>query len=334
MARKKKIDNKKPKRILQFYHNTLGLEHDVHLLTAAFSEKPADLFNFKWDLHLRFHDMPPQDDFKDADIIIYYEHMMMANPNIDCKDQWLVVNPDFFDRADEDNIGRLKGMIHKSEASFNMFKEKFINLKHYYMGWTSQDPYRDYAKKDYNKCLMVVGQAYRRQLDLIISCLLTNKEFPETTITMYDPRNVIKLPDTKLFHHNIIVRNLSSDEMRKLQNECGIHICLGTSESFGHYIHEAQACKAVPIIMDGAPMNEFVGGDNGFLVKPVDKKTHGFYSDYIASRDTFYDAFELLQEMSIEDRKKVGEKSRKVYLERRKKYEETSQKWVMDILNG
>jgi hypothetical protein len=70
-----------------------------------------------------------------------------------------------------------------------------------------------------------------------------------------------------------------------LQDRCGVHVCPSEMEGFGHYIAEPLARGAVVITTDGAPMNELVTADRGFLVAPSDKKPYMLGHRYCVSHE-------------------------------------------------
>lgn len=332
------------KKIIQLYPNTEGLFNDRTIFTEMIKDKAA-VYNFSWGFHARTWPLGSNEDTRNSDLVISYEHLTEYPLEGDHGDQWLVVNPDYFDEIDQKNVKRLTGMLHKSRYSYSLFKQTHKNIKHVYLGWTSDDVYKDYIKKDYNKAYVQIGAALRRQPDLISKILTTNPEFPATTITQYDQREIISFPFPAKFRapkgkniHQIIIAKLEFDAVKNLMNENGIHLCLGEAEGFGHYINEGRSSKAVIVAMDAPPMNELINKDNGILVKPAqsinpeDIDQLGVFPLSRASEDTFYNAFDRLENMSIKDREEVGEQARCDFLKGREEFYKNTEAFLDKVL--
>lgn len=58
------------------------------------------------------------------------------------------------------------------------------------------------------------------------------------------------------------------EDVRRLQNSHGIHVCVSEREGFGHYINEARAVGALVVTTNHPPMNELITEETGVLVQP------------------------------------------------------------------
>lgn len=332
------------KKVIQLFPDTQGLLNDCTIIANIIRDKAA-VFNCKWGFHMRGLPFSDHEDTKDSDLVISYEHLTEYPLEGNHGDQWLMVNPDYFDDIDGKHAKRLTGMLHKSKYSYSLFKQTHKNIKHVYLGWTSDDAYKDNIKKDYNKVYAQFGAALRRQPELISEILITNPEFPETTVTQYDERGIISFPFPMAFRtkkgrntHHIITAKLAFDDITNLMNERGIHLCLGMAEGFGHYINEGRSSKAVIVAMDAPPMNELINEDNGILVKPAESLSprdigqQGAVPLVKANADTFDNAFNKLEKMSIKDREEVGELARCDFLKGREDFYKNAKAFLDKVL--
>jgi glycosyltransferase involved in cell wall biosynthesis len=63
----------------------------------------------------------------------------------------------------------------------------------------------------------------------------------------------------------LLATRIPEARLRRLQNECAIHICPSEVEGFGHTLMEAMSCGAVVVTTDAPPMDELVSPEEGFL---------------------------------------------------------------------
>jgi glycosyltransferase involved in cell wall biosynthesis len=108
---------------------------------------------------------------------------------------------------------------------------------------------------------------------------------------------------------------LPRKNLKRIQNESEVHLCLSEAEGFGHYICEALACGAIVMSVNGSPMNELVQPERGILLK-VDR------TDKMSkARKFFFDTVDLEKKIAELLAMKEDEK-RKIKLNARIWFEE------------
>ncbi len=155
------------------------------------------------------------------------------------------------------------------------------NIKTYYTKHTSIfseefELYNPLIKKDFNLFLHSAGKSPFKNTSLVLETWL-NYNLPPIYITCYSLcfnliYNTLKdkydLSIDNLKKHNIIFINESIDlnEIIKLKNKCGIHVCPSMKEGYGHYMNECRQVKSVCITIDVEPYNEIINNKCGFLI--------------------------------------------------------------------
>ena len=115
----------------------------------------------------------------------------------------------------------------------------------------------------------------------------------------------------------VIRERLPGEELRRLQNSHGYHLCCSEAEGFGHYIMEAMSCRALPFTSDGPPMNELVQPDRGFLVKCEDERPAMRFSQrHIIRGDGLEEQVERAIRLDAATKRTMGEAGRAFFLEK------------------
>jgi hypothetical protein len=233
------------------------------------------------------------------------EMFAMARYNI------LIPNQEMFARCD---VNRLKGIdlvLCKTDCAASIFGQLPVVTD--MMGFTSPDCLQAEITPDYTQYFHLAGKSAPRRATLeILALWQQNPQFPKLTV-------VAHYLNTEPYRDcaNICVRSdyLSDRELRRLQNEIGIHICLSQTEGFGHFIVEAMSSRALVITTDAMPMNELIQPDRGILVpterlEPVPEYFHqlAFFNPQILKAQ-----IERVNGLSIAEKQAIGLAARRWY---------------------
>lgn len=116
-------------------------------------------------------------------------------------------------------------------------------------------------------------------------------------------------------HSNVACVNgyVPEEEYMRMQSRFGVHLCLSEMEGFGHYIVEPMSLGCVVVTTDGAPMNELVTPDRGFLVKTKEKAKYMFGYRYKIDEISLENTIDTILKTSKEDLRVVGMKAHEWY---------------------
>jgi hypothetical protein len=102
------------------------------------------------------------------------------------------------------------------------------------------------------------------------------------------------------------------DEMYQAEiRRAGIHLCTSETEGFGHYINESRAAGAVPVVLDGAPMNELVDDASGILIPVVNSVPQCCGLRYVTTPKLIEAALDGLFARSTEELAQLGQNARR-----------------------
>jgi glycosyltransferase involved in cell wall biosynthesis len=173
----------------------------------------------------------------------------------------LIPNQERYPRRLVRLLGRVHHVFCKSRHAVDVFS-RFHDSVHY-LGFTSPDRRDVSVTPDYGRFLHLAGGSALKGTETLLALWARHPEWPTLTLVWHRKASALAaVPDNV----QILDRYLADEELRTLQNQCGVHLCPSLSEGWGHYIGEALSCGAVTVTTDGPPMNELVGPDRGVLV--------------------------------------------------------------------
>jgi glycosyltransferase involved in cell wall biosynthesis len=288
------------KTLIVARHTGFGLDQDARILKSALARidivaevaRPRDLSLLAG---LRRRHL--------ADRIIHVERVhtrwLRAAP-----EHLVVPNQERFPARKLRALRRVDRVLAKTHHAEDIFAR--LGLPVSYMGFISEDCARLAQDKDYGRCLHLAGRSTMKGTEDVIAAWARHPEWPELTLVQDPSRPEPEVPANV----NLVRRYLDLEEVRALQNACGIHLCPSRSEGFGHYIMEAMSTAALVITTDAPPMNELVDPASGLLVASGRRETRHLGTNYYVDPQALDVRIEEAFALDAEAKVRLGRRAR------------------------
>lgn len=285
--------------------NGFGLDQDVHILKGALAEagidadvaRPRDLGLLR---ALRRSDR--------AERIIHVERVHWRWLRA-AKEHFVVPNQERFPPRQQRWLERVDHVLTKTRYAEGVFSG--LGLPTTFIGFTSTDCRDPEVEKNWSRCLHVAGRSTMKGTEDVIAAWERHPGWPELVI-LQDPS--MPQPDVPA-NVTLVRRYVGQDELRRLQNTCGIHLCPSRSEGWGHYISEAMSCGAVVITTDAPPMNEVVDAATGVLVPYGRTEPRHLGQCYFVDADALGRGIDQVLAMPTDAKAGMGRAARRRYEE-------------------
>lgn len=311
--------------VLIVCHESKGLVMDMKVLATALIELskqfdwnllvqglfvPADLIGEETSLDFDFDFVP--------NIIIHIQQIYKL-PKLNNKEavQILVPNPEWITQQTIERIGQIKQIWHKTKMSFHFLGKIFANhTNHRYIGFTSPDTEKRVTS--YGNFGHFKGKSVVRNSRMILDVWQRRPDFPELKLHFWSPHietSFFNVPKWFRFENMYVkIGEIPDEDYYSDLAATGIHLCTSSTEGFGHYLNEARSVGAVPVVIDGLPMNELVDTSSGILINPKSPpKEVAFGFSYSISEIDLEKAIDKILLKSNTELKQIGMTARKRY---------------------
>jgi glycosyltransferase involved in cell wall biosynthesis len=171
----------------------------------------------------------------------------------------VVPNQEWFESNDRRLLKDIDLVLFKTRHAMNLLQAE---AKHSaYVGFTSLDRLDRGTASRHDAALHVCGWNPHKGTGAVINAWSNHPEWPELTV-------VTQLANPSSTNRNVthVTTRIADARLRRLQNQCAVHVCPSEVEGFGHTLMEALSCGAILVTTDAPPMDELVSPEEGFLV--------------------------------------------------------------------
>ncbi|CAI5739510.1 unnamed protein product [Hyaloperonospora brassicae] len=289
-------------------NDTLGIEMDKQL------DMPTSVI----DIYLERHPVDKK----------YYANLRAPKG----KTIWMMQNIEFFDRHELENP-TVGVMIVKNRIGLKKILEyryrHQLSYSVFYTKHTSRDVYQPAVQRDWTSFLHLAGSSPFKNTRVILEAWALHPEWPQVIVRVIKADLCEWIEDRfgdkdswQLHNVDYACGSMPAEEKGQLQNRIGLHLCPSEAEGFGHYINEARSVGALILTTNVPPMNELVDEESGVLVG----EPHAWW--WQTKGDLFVPlarvgvadierGVEQILLLSIEERQRMGKRSRAKFLEDR-----------------
>ncbi|MCB9421672.1 MAG: glycosyltransferase [Ardenticatenaceae bacterium] len=238
---------------------------------------------------------------------VYSRFLGLASAN------FLVPNPEWMHEETVSNLGVIDRVLCKTKYTQKIYQEKGCGTA--YIGFTSDDCMQaQIESKNEEDFIHIAGRNPYKGTKSLIDLWLKHPEWPTLVVvqspTTYDGEEVVR---TKANNINHILRYLSDDELRAMQNRYRIHLCPSEAEGFGHSIVEAMSCGGLVVTTNAPPMNELLTIERGVLVKYSKSEPKGYGLRFFVDLHSLEAVVSEIIDMPIQKKMGMGERARNWY---------------------
>jgi glycosyltransferase involved in cell wall biosynthesis len=254
------------------------------------------------------------------DVNMFIEHIsprFIPQARLNC----LMPNPEWFREENMPHMSQIDWVLCKTMSAVEACHGLARHTR--YLGFTSRDKLsEDVARPDEITCLHIAGASSWKGTAAVVEAWRRRPDWPHLVIIrnpkQYGGAPLMEFP--LIPNITFVDRNVDPIELRKYQNACAVHICPSEAEGFGHIIVEAMSCRAVVVTTDGAPMNEIVTADRGYLARVSHMQPMRRATRYFVDVDDLGRQIDRVLALKPDQRLALGKNARQWYLTQREAF--------------
>jgi glycosyltransferase involved in cell wall biosynthesis len=286
--------------------NKVGMDRDIRLLREALGASPTPV------TFSHYRSISPLRRFFDRrrpDECLIFLERITARWLRRAGQYILIPNQERFARRLVPLLSRIDHIFCKTRHAEEIFARLHPSV--HYLGFTSVDRRSVGTSPDFSRFFHLAGGSSLKGTATLLALWERHPEWPELTLVQHrgDPPAAIPA-NVRLIH-----RYLPDEELRDLQNACGIHLCPSSSEGWGHSIVEAMSCGALVVTTDAPPMNELVRPERGVLVPWSSSEPRKLGVNYYVDTGRLEETIDSLARRSEEEKRSMGIEARRWFEE-------------------